>query len=699
MKNLKLGTKIGLGFGVLIAISLVLGTIAVWNMKSVSGLADTLNAQFLPEMDLSVNIERSFLNTMLEVRGYGYTLDKKFYERGLKNLEQVKKDLRDAKELASKSSELGRFRDQVDKALEKTAEYERLLADTVTRNEGVANSRRQLLETGAGVLQTVEAFTNDQYEMMQSEIKSGLEAGKLAERLSKISMMNEIGDLVASVRVSIWRSQSERDPKMLEDVLKTLEAVGKKLDSLKSITRKDLNLKQIENIRTGLNTYKSLINDLLANSTAADEIYRKRAQAGNEVMEIVRTAAAAGLADTKSIAGATVSKLSFSSIVMIVGFLLAIIAGTGIALIITRAITIPVTRALEISNRLSEGDLSLKIEVDSTDETGQLLLAMKNMVEKLREIVGEVKRVGDQVGVGSQELSSASEQVSNGATEQAASAEEVSASMEQMSANIKQNAENALQTEKIAIKSAEGARGGGQAVTETVSAMKEIAGKISIIEEIARQTNLLALNAAIEAARAGEHGKGFAVVASEVRKLAERSQTAAAEISKLSTTSVNVAEHAGDMLLKIVPDIQKTADLVQEITAACNEQNSGADQINKALQQLDLVIQQNAAAAEEMASTSEELMGQAEQLQTVITFFKTGDGDGLGSRGGETFRRKSVREARTGGNGRPKMNSGFRPNAPASPGSSAYNGGSHMGLKLDMGSARMDEGDSEFEKY
>jgi methyl-accepting chemotaxis protein len=194
-----------------------------------------------------------------------------------------------------------------------------------------------------------------------------------------------------------------------------------------------------------------------------------------------------------------------------------------------------------------------------------------------------------------------------------------------MSSNIKQNADNAQQTEKIALKAATDAKEGGQAVTETVSAMKDIATKISIIEEIARQTNLLALNAAIEAARAGEHGKGFAVVAGEVRKLAERSQTAAAEISKLSRLIRRGGGEGGEMLTRIVPDIQKTAELVQEISAASNEQNSGADQINKAIQQLDQVIQENASATEEMASTAEELSSQAVQLQDIIGFFRTGN--------------------------------------------------------------------------
>jgi methyl-accepting chemotaxis protein len=199
--------------------------------------------------------------------------------------------------------------------------------------------------------------------------------------------------------------------------------------------------------------------------------------------------------------------------------------------------------------------------------------------------------------------------------------------MEQMASNIRQNTDNAMQTEKIAIKSSSDAKEGGKAVTETVAAMKQIATKISIIEEIARQTNLLALNAAIEAARAGEHGKGFAVVASEVRKLAERSQSAAGEISQLSTTSVAIAEQAGDMLNKMLPDIQKTAELVQEISASSKEQDTGADQINKAIQQLDQVIQQNAGAAEEMASTTEELSSQAEQLKATIAFFTLDTGN------------------------------------------------------------------------
>jgi methyl-accepting chemotaxis protein len=322
---------------------------------------------------------------------------------------------------------------------------------------------------------------------------------------------------------------------------------------------------------------------------------------------------------------------AFTRNIVIIATVLSISIGVALALILTTLIAKPLASVTAVANKLADGDLTIDIDARGKDEIGQLTVAFRNMVGKLREVVADVRAVSDNVASGAQELSSGAQQISQGATEQAASIEETSSSMEEMSANIRQNSDNAQQTEKIAQKSATDAKESGQAVTETVVAMKEIASKISIIEEIARQTNLLALNAAIEAARAGEHGKGFAVVASEVRKLAERSQTAAGEISHLSASSVQIAEKAGDMLAKLVPDIQKTSELVQEITAASAEQNSGADQINKALQQLDQVIQQNASGAEELASTSEELSSQSEQLQKSITFFKIAGGSSTGA--------------------------------------------------------------------
>ncbi|WP_338669031.1 methyl-accepting chemotaxis protein [Pseudodesulfovibrio methanolicus] len=314
--------------------------------------------------------------------------------------------------------------------------------------------------------------------------------------------------------------------------------------------------------------------------------------------------------------------------------IIGVSAGAGIVVLaclvlwfLANGLVAPVRKAVAFAEKIAGGDfVDNRIDVKQKDEIGALSRTLKDMADKLKDVVVDVKSASGSVADGSSELSSSSQAVSEGATEQAASIEEITSSMEEMTANIAQNAHNAQETDTLATKAADDARVSGEAVEKTVVSMRSIAEKISIVEEIARQTNLLALNAAIEAARAGEHGKGFAVVAAEVRKLAERSGTAAAEISELSSSSVEVAERAGEMLKLLVPDIEKTATLVQDITAASNEQNAGATQINQAIAQLDSVIQQNASASEEMASTCQELASQGTHLQEVMAFFHVDDG-------------------------------------------------------------------------
>ena len=682
-----------MGFGILILIALGLGTMAMLNMQSVRKDSQKLASEYVPETDLAGQLEGALSKVQLAVRSYGFTADDLYLQQAQKGLEVVHQCLAKTQKLADEHADLTKLRDHLKDIVAVLKGYEGAIKETEAKNKEILANRDKLNKTAADFITNIDALIHSQEVRLEKEIKSFAEVEKLEQRVKKLVLGTEIRGEGNAARIAVFKSQAERNPKVIEEGLKNFDLMDKKFEELLAMLKVKEDIDELNAVKKDAHAYCETMKEVMAEYIALDGIAKKRAELAGKFDTLVEETQTAGMQRTVEAANKSNEKLGSSSMTMLVGLIFAVILGCFVAYFITRSITKPIIEVGELLTVVAKGDLTRRLEVKSKDEIGQMTVSINTMMDSISTVVGKVTTAANNVASGSEEMSATAQQLSQGATEQSASAEECTSSMEEMTSSIQQNADNAQQTNKIAAKAATDAQASGDAVNKTVSAMKEIAEKINIIEEIARKTDLLALNAAVEAARAGEHGKGFAVVASEVRKLAERSQTAAAEISKLSSGGVSLAEGAGQMLVKLVPDITKTADLVQEISAASTEQNSGTAQINKAIQQLDQVIQQNAAASEEMASTAEELSSQAEQLQSTIAFFKLADSGSLQTATPvKTNTHKPVAKQRT-----VTASASCKKTDNPRPGTNGQRGG----MKLDLGepTGAADSKDHEFERY
>ncbi|MBF0440012.1 MAG: HAMP domain-containing protein [Magnetococcales bacterium] len=620
MKDLKLGLKLGLGFGLVL---LLTAFVAITGYNGLTGLADRIDKQ----RDMAILIDE-LGKAMQSEKNFIIRKDYKYVEENQKALDELKKQAildRDQKfhDPADKA--------QMDEVLASADNYSKNFAHFVAMEKKRNEILTRIRDIADNVVRVeVTAMQEDQSKKLHELLVQQSDAtdkaaqaersAKIEDRAKKVAqaskMLIDFKDArIAEKEIFLSNGKDEKQTKRnLDGSSGALKTAQELLASFKSQN----NIDQAKKIIAGIEQYQkemaSMMEAIKEQGKAEQELIAARRTADKEVDDTIQGQQKKAAAQITS----AVTLISTSSIG-------AIIFGLLIAFFLTRMIVSALVEGVAFARSIAGGDLTATISLDQKDEVGQLATALKGMAEKLREVIGEVSIAAAQVSAGSNEISNSAQNLSQGATEQAASIEETSSAMEEMSSNIMQNSDNANTTQNIAQKASKDAAEGGVAVGEAVRAMKEIASKIGIIEEIARQTNLLALNAAIEAARAGEHGKGFAVVAAEVRKLAERSQTAAGEISHLSASSVNVAEKAGGIINKLVPDIQKTAELIQEINASSQEQNQGASQINQAIQQLDQVIQQNAGASEEMAATAEELNAQADMMAQTISFFNIGD--------------------------------------------------------------------------
>jgi methyl-accepting chemotaxis protein len=478
--------------------------------------------------------------------------------------------------------------------------------------------------------------------IVMRNMRNQTEAEKSIIQNGKVLFYFQDGDMMHdAIRGDIFKLMYavSTDSSLIQDVRSDFEEHSStflsEIDSVDKFNKNEEIRKQIQSVNPALRAYINFGRNLMdlslkGDTTSKRVLYSKIGEfqeAFNNLAVQQEKLAELVLNSSSQVQNNIEEQSKYSAMALATMIISAIVLSILLGLIIISIIVTPLKKAVTLAEKIADGDLSVILDdITQEDEVGVLFKAIKRMNVKLKEVINSVVMASESIANASGQMNYTAQKMSKGATEQASSVEEISTSMEQMVANIQQNTTNSKQTETIARKAAIDIKEGNDSVSQTVSSMKTIASKISIIGEISRQTNLLALNAAVEAARAGEHGKGFAVVAAEVRKLAERSRVAAVEIDDVSSYSVGIAQKSGDLLNNVVPGIQKTSDLIAEITTASSEQNVGANQVNSAIQQLNMIVQETAAAAEEMAQGSEELSSQADQLKDIILFFKTDEG-------------------------------------------------------------------------
>lgn len=626
-KDLKIGQKIITGFSAITAIALIVGVVGLVGLRNVGQSFHKVSDENMPSvmhlMDIESNIEQLMVS-MRTILNPNLTSEARVAE--MLSVEQNRAVYNQAIEAFQ----------QLPHTEEETlvwSSFLESLGDWRALNEQFSTDLERLnrldIHYPMEFLKNLELFEKDHYAL-QVRVANALQSGKAFEGGDDHTACNlgvwipTLNTSNASINSSIANMQAHHNAfhSSVHDVMELIER-GKIAVALGVYNRQML--PAADEVFKYFNVLNEQAEEAVRLFEHMEGVQMKDAHAYHlEVRKNIEEMVRINVADAGSEVERGDRLVASSNRVMILTILMGITIAIFLSLLISRAITGGVNKGVAFAQEVADGNLTAEVDkglLDQKDEIGQLARSLQQMAEQLRDIIGDILGGADNIAAASQEMSGTSQQMSQGASEQASSAEEVSSSMEEMVANIQQNTDNALETEKIALQAASGIKRGSQSTDIAVKSMREIAKKVSIIGDIAYQTNMLALNAAVEAARAGEHGKGFAVVAEEVRKLAERSQIAAEEIDELSESGVRVSEEASQQLAAIVPEIEKTAQLVQEIAAASMEQNAGAEQVNGAIQQLNQVIQQNAAASEEMASSSEELSGQAEQMKEVVSYF------------------------------------------------------------------------------
>lgn len=612
-QDLNLGYKIGLGFGTIILLFLLLAALVTVTIQEVRTHATDLAESLVPEVALAGNVERSVLQAVLNTQHYIYTEDSQHLQAGQRALAQARKDLTDGEALAAQrgNAHLGRA---VKTGLARLTEFEALLNDTAAQYDTIAKGRATLSTCA-------QRFADCCFALLEIKGESPDELRIVQARTAEVQQLLK---LASGVRSMVLEFQEQRDTIPSQPAETVFEQIDRGISALAAMHQDAESTSLLQRLRSASTEYRTATGAFTQNRSALNTLRKAREEAANDVLAQARSIAESASRRTGAVATDTERDLAAASRTILVGLLIAFFVSVVFVLALTRSIVIPLRKGVEFAQAIADGDLTRQLDIRRCDEIGILAAALNAAAANLRTVIAEIRNTADQVAQGAEQLALSAQDLAVASSRQAASLEETSASIEQMAASVQQNAISAAQGNEIATRAAvELARGGG-AVSRTVEAMRHIADQIQIVDDIADQTNLLALNAAIEAARAGDLGKGFAVVAAEVRKLAERSQQAAGEIGQLARESVAVAENAGQIIAEAVPGAQRNAELVQSIAVACQQQAAGTQQITQAVAQLNETTQRNSSTSEETSAASEELAAQALALQRLVSRFHIG---------------------------------------------------------------------------
>jgi methyl-accepting chemotaxis protein len=610
--NMKLGTRIWVGFGAVLGICALLGGTAVVSMTMVKSDTTKLDEEYVPEVAIANELERNSLETMYQVRGYTYTYDANFLTEGKKHLAEVHESLKKAEDLAQKSVHLVKLKDQVKTAKTNVEEYSTLLGESEKEINDIVAARHELDKSAAEFLKSITAYIASQDAKMEREIKEGAGKSKLLERYVKQKLGNEVIDYGNAVRVAAQKSQALRDIKLAQDAMGNFDAIEKGVAKLIPMTRTAEDMKNLENVRDSARTYKKSMMDLLSSWGTLNEISAKRGKAADAVLEAAKATSTAGIKATEEIAESAASSLATVSIILIIGLIAAVLLGGFIA--------------FTVSNSIG------------------------NILSRISAALGLASR---QVRDAASQMSSASQQLASSSAEQASSIEETTASVEEMAGMVTNNVEAAARASELSQKVSSLTEQGNETMRNLTDSMKDIllsneqiehlvkviaaiGEKTKVMDEIVFQTKLLSFNASVEAERAGEHGRGFAVVAQEVGNLAQMSGKAAQEISQILTESISKAETittdnkrkvegGGHLVAETASALKEIAESAGSVTNGANqvlgaskEQASGIKQVNVAMTTLEKATQENSALAEEVASTSEEMASQCQGLDSIV---------------------------------------------------------------------------------